>query len=168
MGGASAGGAGGGSGGVGGGSGGVGGMGQFTITFDASGPNHFGAEHAGLTAYAELVDTTGGGKARVGDIYSSPMTATGRAKWVWKNVGVAAHTYTFAIFDDAATTNPTCKDGMPPTGDAGWTLQANGGTAITGDTTFLFPAGGVTRDPNKCTWFPSGPIMGVVPVPAPP
>jgi hypothetical protein len=146
-------------------SGGTGG--QFTITFDAAAPNHFGPEHAGLTAYAELVDTTGGMKQRVGDIYSSPMTTTGYAKWVWKNVGVAGHTYTFAIFDDAATMNPTCKGGMPPAGDAGWTFPANGGTPITGDYRFIFPTGQAIRDPNKCAWFPMGPIMGAVPVPTP-
>jgi hypothetical protein len=148
-------------------SGAAGGMGQFTITFDASAPNHFGPEHAGLTAYAELVDTTGGTKKRVGDIYSSPMTTTGYAKWVWKNVGVAGHTYTFAIFDDAATMNATCKGGMPPAGDAGWTFPVNGGTPITRDYTFVFPTGQAIRDPNKCAWFPMGPIMGTVPVPTP-
>jgi len=148
-------------------SGTAGGMGQFTITFDASAPNHFGPEHAGLTAYAELVDTTGGMKKRVGDIYSSPMTTTGYAKWVWKNVGVAGHTYTFAIFDDAATMNPTCKGGMPPAGDAGWTFPVNGGVPITGDYRFIFPTGQAIRDPNKCAWFPVGPIMGTVPVPTP-
>jgi hypothetical protein len=144
-----------------------GGMGQFTITFDASAPNHFGPEHAGLTAYAELVDTTGGTKKRVGDIYSSPMTATGYAKWVWKNVGVAGHTYTFAIFDDAATMNPTCKGGMPPAGDAGWTFPVNGGMPLTTDYSFIFPTGRATRDPNTCAWFPTGPITGTVFVPTP-
>ena len=146
---------------------GTSGIGQFTITFDASAPNHFGPEHAGLTAYAELVDMTGGMKKRVGDIYSSPMTTTGYAKWVWQNVGVAGHTYTFAIFDDAATMNPTCKGGMPPAGDAGWTFPVNGGMPITGDYRFIFPTGQAIRDPNKCAWFPMGPIMGAIPVPTP-
>jgi hypothetical protein len=143
------------------------GTGQFTITFDASAPNHFGPEHAGLTAYAELVDTTGGMRQRVGDIYSSPMTTTGYAKWVWQNVGVAGHTYTFAIFDDAAAMDATCLDGMPPNGDAGWTFPLNDGMPITGDSTFVFPTNQAVRDPNKCAWFPMGPIMGAVPVPTP-
>jgi hypothetical protein len=139
---------------------GAGGTGQFTITFDATPPGHFGPEHAGLTAYAEIVDTTGGKNMQVGDIYSSPMTATGYAKWVWKNFGVSGHTYTYVIFDDAATMNPTCK-----AADAGWTIPVNGGKPLTADSTYVFKGG--PHDPNHCTWFPMGPITGAVPVPTP-
>ena len=81
-------------------SGGTGGMGQFTITFDAT-VIPFGPEHAGLTAYAELVDTTGGMKMRVGDIYSSPMTKTGYAKWIWPNVAVAGVIWYFVKWRQA-------------------------------------------------------------------
>jgi hypothetical protein len=153
----------GGGGGDGGGSAGMDGTGQFTIILDAAAPNHFGAEHAGTTGYAELVDTTGGMKMRVGSVYSTPMTATGYAKWVWENVGVANHTYTIAIFDDSAAMNATCKPA-----DAGWLFQVNMGEPMTADSTFTFPTGHAPRaDNTKCTWFPTGPLMGVVPVPAP-
>jgi hypothetical protein len=67
----------------------------------------------------------------------------------------------YAIFDDAATMNPTCMGG-----DAGWTFPVNGGKPLTADATFVFKGG--AHDPNHCAWFPMGAITGAVPVPTPP
>jgi hypothetical protein len=140
------------------------GTGQFTATFDASMPNHFGAEHNGTTAYGALFDTTGATRMQVGSLYSTPLNAMGYCKWVWPNALVAGHKYTIAIFADAAAMNPTCK-----ASDAGWLFQLPqmGGT-VTGDSVFTFPTGHAPRaDATKCSYFPMGPIMGAVSVPPP-
>jgi hypothetical protein len=136
----------------------------FSATFDASAPNHFGAEHNGTTAYGALIDITQPTHKQVGPVYGTPLNAMGYCKWTWTNSLVAGHLYEFAIFADSAPTNPTCQ-----LLDAGWIFPLNMGAAVTGDTTFVFPTGRAPRaDATKCLEFPSGPITGVVTVPPPP
>jgi hypothetical protein len=139
------------------------GNGMYSLTFDASMPNHFGCpEHLGKTIYGTLVDTTNGAKIRVEPIYSTLMTAGCYCKWVWHDALVPGHTYTLGLFADSAMQDATC---VPGGADAGWLFSV---PAVKGDVVYTFPTGNAPRaDQTKCSVFPMGALTGAISVPAP-